>query len=188
MPFKSKEEQQKYNKAYKNANKERIEEQRKQYYEAHKERMMQNKKEWDKTHKEEIIAYRNVTREEKNRKQREVYNSAEKHQYYEANKEEIKAKVKARNRAHPEAKKLQYIKARYNLTADEYSVLLSQTGGICPVCKKAFGNTKLRRPVIDHCHRTNAIRGIICGKCNVSIGKLYDDYDTLLRAAEWVKA
>lgn len=36
----------------------------------------------------------------------------------------------------------------------------------CAVCGKVFSGNE----VIDHCHETNKLRGLLCTKCNVGVG------------------
>ena len=43
-------------------------------------------------------------------------------------------------------------------------------GGLCAVCNKSF--TKRDIPVLDHCHDTGAIRGVLHASCNGAEGKI----------------
>lgn len=63
---------------------------------------------------------------------------------------------KARSRTTARAS---YVKRTYGLTADDVAAILAVQGGVCPGC--------LRRPKdIDHCHKTDEVRGVLCGTCN----------------------
>ncbi len=51
----------------------------------------------------------------------------------------------------------------------------------CQICGKECN------VVLDHCHRTNKLRGWLCGACNLAIGQLDDNPETLRRAAEYLQ-
>ena len=56
------------------------------------------------------------------------------------------------------------IMRRYSLSNTQYKALLVRNDGLCPICEK-------RKAVcIDHNHRTGKVRGVICYKCNLSLG------------------
>lgn len=59
----------------------------------------------------------------------------------------------------------------YGLSSCDYDELLAKQGGACAICK----STPDRPLVVDHCHATGAIRGLLCGRCNSAIGLLDDD-------------
>lgn len=42
--------------------------------------------------------------------------------------------------------------------------------------------------VIDHCHATGRIRGLLCHNCNRALGLLKDSEENLKRAIEYLKA
>lgn len=77
------------------------------------------------------------------------------------------------------------IRSRYGLTLAEYDELIKNAGEICPVCRCKYD--KKRRKVIDHCHKTCKIRGVLCGICNSAIGLLNDDQKLLERAVKWLR-
>ena len=56
--------------------------------------------------------------------------------------------------------------------------------GICG-CKEPGGRYGTWN--VDHCHKTGAVRGVLCWECNVGIGKLKDDPNLLRRAIQWLE-
>lgn len=55
---------------------------------------------------------------------------------------------------------------------------------MCPICEKKL---VLKKAHIDHDHKTGDIRGILHPQCNLTIGKLGDSYEGLLRATEYLR-
>lgn len=120
--------------------------------------------------------------------------------WHEANIEKVRASSRVWYRTHREAelvkKKLRYIarkaagkrnstynpstrrKRIYGLTDSEYVIMLSNQGGHCATCPET------ERLVIDHNHRTNEVRGILCDSCNTVLGRVHESRDTLA-AMQW---
>lgn len=71
---------------------------------------------------------------------------------------------------------------KYNFTLEGWSDLLERQGHRCACCKGDLGI----KPALDHCHETQAIRGILCSNCNTGIGKLGDNVEGLLRGEEYL--
>lgn len=78
------------------------------------------------------------------------------------------------------------IKAKYGITKTDYLNLLQQQDNKCAVCgdeEKVLNNwdkTQTRNLAIDHCHDTGIIRGLLCYRCNTTLGKV-EDSPLLLR-------
>jgi Autographiviridae endonuclease VII len=68
----------------------------------------------------------------------------------------------------------------YGISIEEFEARLASQDGRCAICRTDTWNGK--GPHIDHSHETGALRGILCHKCNLGLGKFNDDPD-LLRAA-----
>ena len=66
----------------------------------------------------------------------------------------------------PQAKKKSNLKVRYGLELERYAEMVIQQGDKCAICGQ---NKQL---VVDHCHKTNRIRSLLCHKCNTSLGCL----------------
>ena len=73
------------------------------------------------------------------------------------------------------------IKYKYGITLDEYKLLLQKQENKCVTCGTVFDVLpgRLYKPVIDHCHTTNKVRGILCHPCNVAIGLLKENLGTI---------
>jgi hypothetical protein len=72
----------------------------------------------------------------------------------------------------------------------EFQALVDRCGGRCQVCKKelVFRAARHRdKPVVDHCHQTGRVRGILCNPCNTALGLLGDSADNLQRGIEYLK-
>lgn len=71
--------------------------------------------------------------------------------------------------------------SRYGLTVEQLVDMMDKADGICEICQKP---TELL--VIDHCHTTMVVRGLICNKCNTALGLFGDDIEAMQRAIEYL--
>lgn len=92
---------------------------------------------------------------------------------------------------HSEYSKVWTDERRYGVSADRREKMLADQDGCCAICRKSetminprHPERKPRRLSIDHDHVTGAVRGLLCGRCNTTIGKRgADDSVEILRAA-----
>jgi hypothetical protein len=72
------------------------------------------------------------------------------------------------------------VKYTYGITLEEAEAMFQAQGCACRIC----GTTDFEDASwhIDHCHKTGAVRSILCPECNLGLGKFLDD-PSLLRAA-----
>jgi protein-arginine kinase activator protein McsA len=68
-----------------------------------------------------------------------------------------------------------------------YQDLLSTQNFSCKIClaPESFIDPRakqIRRLAVDHCHKTNKVRGLLCNRCNKCIGQ-FDDSIILLQQA-----
>lgn len=63
----------------------------------------------------------------------------------------------------------------------------------CPICQRdiqevgKYGQVKLNKWVLDHCHDTLTFRGWICHHCNSGLGGFKDDLTKVKRAVKYLK-
>jgi hypothetical protein len=56
------------------------------------------------------------------------------------------------------------IEQRYGLTEDQFHAMEAAQDGRCAICGKK------RRLVVDHCHASGKVRGLLCSPCNLAVG------------------
>jgi len=75
-----------------------------------------------------------------------------------------------------------HLKKNYNMTLDDEAFILSYQDNKCAICK-----TKLVSAYVDHDHKTDDIRGILCINCNSGLGQFKDSIKNLEAAIEYLK-
>lgn len=83
---------------------------------------------------------------------------------------------------------------RGRLTLVEFNEMFARQRGRCALCgfhgRKGWLRKGDRRKgwlVVDHCHETGHVRGLLCGDCNTALGRFGDDPGRLRRAAEYLE-
>ena len=74
-----------------------------------------------------------------------------------------------------------HLKRRYNITPQEYENKLTSQDYKCAICGK------LDSLHIDHCHKTNKIRDLLCRQCNSGLGQFKDNTEFLLKAIDYLR-
>jgi len=77
------------------------------------------------------------------------------------------------------------LRKRYGLTVEEYQTLLARQEEVCAICRTATDGKVL---AVDHDHLTGQVRGLLCDRCNLLLGRVEDDPSLLRRAAEYLEA
>jgi hypothetical protein len=75
---------------------------------------------------------------------------------------------------------------KFGISLEQYFALLQKQGGGCAICGRKVNVTKKRRMPVDHCHKTNVVRGILCDHCNTALGLFQDSPDLLRRALAYL--
>lgn len=77
------------------------------------------------------------------------------------------------------------LKAEYGITAAQYDEMLEKQNFKCAVCLKSTDEFP-ERLAIDHCHKTNKIRGLLCSGCNFGLGNFKDSIFLLEQAIKYL--
>ncbi len=76
---------------------------------------------------------------------------------------------------------------RYNMTIKNYEKLLKQQNGKCAICGSTKTGDKSKIFFsIDHNHKTNKVRGLLCVHCNHGLGGFKDNPESLIAAAAYI--
>ena len=78
-------------------------------------------------------------------------------------------------------------KLLYDLSAKQFSAMITAQNGQCAICKCVPSNKPKSGGLhVDHCHSTGKVRGLLCYYCNTGLGQFKDDPDRLRRAIEYL--
>ena len=111
-----------------------------------------------------------LAREPKQKETRKKYMR----RWREANRVEYNAyanvyNTKRRSSRDPDDRHAEHVKRVYGISRDEYALMAVSQNGKCAICEctKPRGHG---RWVIDHCHSSGMIRGLLCNWCNARLG------------------
>lgn len=57
--------------------------------------------------------------------------------------------------------------------------------GMCAICGE-FLSKETKHVMVDHCHETNRIRGLLCRRCNIGLGMFKDSIRNLKEAINYL--
>ena len=82
-----------------------------------------------------------------------------------------------------------YLRRNYQIVLSDYEAMLMKQQHTCAICggegfvMAAHHKLKL---VVDHCHASGKVRGLLCHNCNRALGLLKDSKDNIMRALAYV--
>ena len=78
----------------------------------------------------------------------------------------------------------QYLRKKFGIGLSQYEAMNDRQNGKCWICKQY--NDSGRELAVDHCHSSSKVRGLLCGRCNTTLGKIGDDVELLRRMIEYL--
>lgn len=81
------------------------------------------------------------------------------------NLERARARTRKWNNANPGKMRAMRLKREYNITVEEYNLILASQNGLCAGCKQPAAHFK-RSLHVDHDHSKKIVRGLLCWRCN----------------------
>ena len=94
-------------------------------------------------------------------------------------------------RRNPSAVRNIHLRAKFGIDIADYERMLAEQDGLCAICRqpesrKGRGGRSLPLAV-DHCHKTNRVRGLLCGSCNTAIHKIEIDDEWINKVAVYLR-
>ena len=81
-----------------------------------------------------------------------------------------------------------YRSKKYGLDDEAFAEILDRQLGGCAICSEPHRPDVARGSLcVDHDHKTGAVRGLLCGRCNVAIGMLAEDEKRLYSAIRYLR-
>jgi hypothetical protein len=95
-------------------------------------------------------------------------------------------KVKGYTRKHYLKSKNRYLLKTYGISLDEYNQMFAEQEGCCAVCGKHQSEFK-KALAVDHNHETEAVRGLLCYRCNSALGMLDENPEIISNLLDYVE-
>lgn len=95
-----------------------------------------------------------------------------------------KQKEYKRKHYNPEQSRDYSLRYRYGMTSEGFESMFDSQGRKCALCRS--DKTDSKNFVVDHCHETGRIRGILCSSCNRALGIFKDSVVMLKKAIEYL--
>lgn len=93
--------------------------------------------------------------------------------YYQAYDQAHREEKRAYNQAHREQERSHQLKHNYGITWEDKVELYLKQCGRCAICGKVWEGITTD-VCVDHCHRRNVVRGLLCRRCNTKLGNIED--------------
>lgn len=74
------------------------------------------------------------------------------------------------------------LKHIYKITKEDYDQMLLSQDFRCAICKRKPAYELL----VDHCHKTGKVRGLLCKRCNSALGAFGDNVEGVMEAIAYL--
>jgi hypothetical protein len=107
-----------------------------------------------------------------------------------------------RYRIGPSIARASHLWSKYRLRPADYDALRSAQQYRCAICRTHEDDLKAKRGgrrrtdgqpaaeafrlVVDHCHATGRVRGLLCNECNTALGYLKENPELFLAAIDYI--
>jgi len=89
-------------------------------------------------------------------------------EYRNLNRDKIRFKQDKYNKENPIKRKNSMLKYEYGITLDDYNKMFNEQEGKCAICQR-HQNELTRTLCVDHDHKTNKVRALLCLTCNTDV-------------------
>ena len=72
------------------------------------------------------------------------------------------------------------MRRKFKISEEQYRIMMEPDD--CPCCGR-----RMKKKCIDHDHKTQKIRGVLCNNCNTTLGLVDDNKETLRNLIQWLE-
>ena len=83
-----------------------------------------------------------------------------------------------------------YLLRKYNIDTTRYKEMLEEQDSLCKLCHTegwTMAEHHKLKLVVDHCHTTGKVRGLLCHNCNRALGLLQDNPQVMRRCVDYIE-
>jgi hypothetical protein len=84
---------------------------------------------------------------------------------------------------------------KFNMNLDDFEVYWQACRGKCWICENSMRLPLTKQQgqpmdvvAVDHDHKTNKVRGLLCNACNKGLGHFHDNVELLQKAINYLKS
>lgn len=105
----------------------------------------------------------------------------------------LKEQASRWRKKNPMRSKGHHLRQHYGISIEQYSLMHEAQDGKCAVCGNSgdsYNNSVKgggKTLVVDHCHDTKIVRGLLCTDCNRALGMFKDSPEILANAIRYLK-
>ena len=118
---------------------------------------------------------RNIHKEYRENNRGKYRNSALK--WYYKNRDHVLEKQKKDREKNKQRTREYGLKYKYGITQADYDIMYKNQEGKCAIC-----GSKKKNLHVDHDHKTNGVRGLLCHHCNHGLGNFMDNIKSMKNA------
>jgi hypothetical protein len=102
-------------------------------------------------------------------------------------------RVKEWQKNNPERFFFNQIRSKYGISREDYISMEEAQNNKCAICLETetapniWKEGEYRRLALDHNHKTGEIRGLLCYRCNTTLGKIDDNIELLEKMVTYLK-
>ena len=110
-------------------------------------------------------------------------------EYRSKNKDKDKKRNAEYHKKEAEKVRDRHYKNRYGISYSVFMDMYKDQEGCCKICNTSLtlGDRSKTCAVLDHCHTTGKVRGVLCTMCNTALGKFCDSITILQSAIDYLE-
>lgn len=79
------------------------------------------------------------------------------------------------------------LRSKYGIDSERFYFLKAKQGEKCFICGIHYKEAPKNTLVVDHCHTSGQVRGLLCNSCNAGLGMFKDSVEVLFKAVKYLE-